>query len=514
MGMITAATITEIGFDNAPKHAMGNMYFLGNVEIKEREWLLNLLAQNNERDSLFKDSVLLELRHFSDFFSTVLFSFGSALVLRKIIRKNKRLKLILQFKELQQVRNNIEKGSFAYDTLLFNQSAFQILKNRSHLANLVCLAILFGDEFIDGIAQVYGKERIQQILYNKNINFSLQQKIDSDSIELYYQFDIRSFLPETVLKSTNEKYAISYYEFYEHLLFLLSELNRHLNALGRVKSLHAANLICTVCNKCFDTYQTDIVSFNPNYSLQELIEYQEKKDDDIIQGLLALRSVLLQKKTRFYQSKFASWSIMVRTMQVYDDMQDVASDANYQMNFLCYFSKNYYSTEWIWLQNNLALIHALEGQIKHLLISVYMPASVMMCMQYAKNLSQNYLSWDQKKITGYLWKKNWFLCQKEPYANSNEIDQHIYGKVKCSVKDKLWVLQQKVLSIKDPILNEDVLYAHIADIAIMDSLLRQSFYRSLSKKDAYFLKHSFFDFPIFKKAALVKRWILKEGETN
>ncbi|HVX51553.1 MAG TPA: hypothetical protein VHB48_15430, partial [Chitinophagaceae bacterium] len=81
--------------------------------------------------------------------------------MRKHIRKNKRLNYILQFKELLQVRNNIEKGSFAYDTLLFKQSAWQVFKNSSHLANLVCLAILFGDEFIDGIAQEHGKHNIR-----------------------------------------------------------------------------------------------------------------------------------------------------------------------------------------------------------------------------------------------------------------------------------------------------------------------------------------------------------------
>jgi len=43
----------------------------------------------------------------------------------------------------------------------------------------------------------------------------------------------------------------------------------------------------------------------------------------------------------------------------------------------------------------------------HTTISLYMPASCMMAMQYARNIAHTKLSWVQRKIQNYLWRKNW-----------------------------------------------------------------------------------------------------------
>ena len=114
------------------------------------ESLVKFLKENAAYEREFAESTGKEVLHFIQFTGTMLWAFPLALYMRWKIRKNKQLNYILQFKELLQVRNNIEKGSFAYDTLLFKQSPVQLLSNKSHLAKLVCLAILFGDEFIDG----------------------------------------------------------------------------------------------------------------------------------------------------------------------------------------------------------------------------------------------------------------------------------------------------------------------------------------------------------------------------
>jgi len=208
----------------------------------------------------------------------------------------------------------------------------------------------FGDEFIDGIAAEHGKENIQRILCNENLDYYLRCKKENGRHELYYEFDICEVLPSEVLENINTKYGITYKAFYNHLQFLLQEMNSYLNKLEDEKAAEAAQLICKACNKCFDTYKADINEFDENYTLTDLLQYQKTKDDDIIQVLLTLRAVLLNKKQLQYQKQFGSWSSMVRSMQLYDDMQDVAGDCDFQMNVLCFFAKNYFTEEWLWLQ--------------------------------------------------------------------------------------------------------------------------------------------------------------------
>jgi hypothetical protein len=434
--------------------------------------------------------------------------------MRKMVRGNKRLNYILQFKELQQVRSNIEKGSFAYDTLLFGLKPWQVLQNKSHLANLVCLAILFGDEFIDGIAQCYGKEAVREILANPKIDFSLRYRLTQNGAELYYEFDIRELLPNWVLDTVNEKYGISYRDFYAHLLFLLSEMNLQFSKLYEHQKAPAASLICKVCNLCFDTYKTDLAQFTDNYSIEQLLQYQQRKDDQIIQVLLELRCILLNKHLKTNQPKFANWSLMVRSMQVYDDLQDLALDHGYQMNFVCYFAHQFFKKEWNWLQDNQEKLAGLKGMEQAMMVSVNMPASTILCMQYAKQLVQGNLSWVQQKITGYLWKKNWFGWDNDlPLTERAAFGAvaNMYGKNKLTLIDKVQLLQEKILSVKDPLISEDLRFAHLADTAFLDHELGQHFLSSLSKKDRYFIQQQFFSFPIQQKAALVKRWLLQMG---
>lgn len=482
--------------------------------MAEREWVLQLLAGNQERDLLSNQDLWEELKQFGGFLHSIVFSFGAGMIMRKLVRRNKRLNYILQFKELQQVRSNIEKGSFAYDSLLFGLKPWQVLQNKSHLANLVCLAILFGDEFIDGIAQLYGKEAVREILANPKIDFSLRYKLSPNGSTLYYEFDIRKLLPHWVLDTVNEKYGISYRDFYAHLLFLLEEMNLQFAKLYEHQIATAASLICKVCNLCFDTYKTDIAQFSNQYSIAQLLQYQQRKDDQIIQVLLELRCVLLNKHVKTYRPQFANWSLMVRSMQVYDDLQDLAQDHGYQMNFVCYFANQFFKKEWNWLQDNQALLAGLKGMDQAMMVSLHMPASTMLCMQYAKHMVQGNLSWVQQKITGYLWKKNWFGWDKDlPLAERAAFAAiaRMQGKHDLTLLEKVQLLQEKMVSVKDPLISEDLRFAHIADTAFLDHELCQHFLSSLSRKDRYLIQHQFFSFPIQQKAALVKRWLLQLG---
>ena len=494
--------------------AFTELHSLDATAMAEREWVLQLLAGNQERDLLSNQDIWEEFKQFGGFLHSIVFSFGAGMIMRKLVRRNKRLNFILQFKELQQVRSNIEKGSFAYDSLLFGLKPWQVLQNKSHLANLVCLAILFGDEFIDGIAQLYGKEAVREILANPKIDFSLRYKLTPNGATLYYEFDIRELLPHWVLDTVNEKYGISYRDFYAHLLFLLEEMNLQFAKLNEHQIATAAGLICKVCNLCFDTYQTDIAQFSNQYSIAQLLQYQQRKDDQIIQVLLELRCVLLNKHVKTYRPQFANWSLMVRSMQVYDDLQDLAQDHGYQMNFVCYFAQQFFKKEWNWLQDNQAKLAAVKGMDQAMMVSLNMPASTMLCMQYAKQMVQGNLSWVQQKITGYLWKKNWFGWDKDlPLSERAAFGAiaKMQGKNESTLLEKVQLLQEKIVSIKDPLISEDLSFAHIADTAFLDHELCEHFLSSLSKKDRYFIQQQFFSFPIQQKAALVKRWLLQLG---
>jgi len=473
----------------------------------EEEAVIKLLEENRQHDGMFTAKLSAELLNFLQFTASMLCAFPVGLYMRKRIRKNKRLNYILQFKELLQVRNNIEKGSFAYDTLLFKQPALQLFKNKSHLANLVCLAILFGDEFIDGIAAAYGKQNIQEILNNKNVDYYLRHKKTTAGHELYYEFDIRTVLPQNVLDSTNAKYGITYKAFYDHLQFLLKEMNRYLNKTGDGKATEAAQLICRACNKCFDTYKADINEFDANYTLADLLQYQKTKDDDIIQVLLTLRAVLLDKKQLQYQKQFSSWSSMVRSMQLYDDMQDVAGDCNFQMNVLCYFAKNYFIAEWHWLQQNKYKMQKYKGLKLHSNISLHMPASCMMAMQYARNIAHTKLSWVQRKIQNYLWRKNW-LGFNNPLLNEKGFClSAVMNKKDNSIPLKLHYIQKQVMQVDHHFINEDMKWAYMIDVALMDDELKTFLLQKLTRKERYFLTSCYLEFPIEQKAVLVKKMV-------
>ncbi len=464
-----------------------------------------MLQENNRHDHNFTYSLATETLHFLRFTTAMLSAFPAGMFMRKRIRKNKRLNYILQFAPLLQVRNNIEKGSFAYDTMLFKQSAFSILKNKSHLANLVCLAILFGDEFIDGIATQYGKQNIKKILRDTSVDYNLRYKKTNGGYELYYAFDICDVLPQHVLDSVNCKYAITYKAFNSHLLFLLAEINIYLNKLDEEKATEAAQLICRVCNKCFDTYKADINEFDENYSLTELLAYQKTKDDDIIQVLLTLRAVLLDKKQLQYQKQFSSWSSMVRSMQLYDDMQDAAADCDFQMNVLCYFAKNYFEGEWQWLQQNKCVLQNLAGLALHSTISLNMPASCILCHQYARNIAHTKLGWVQRKIQNYLWRKNW-LGIKNPLLSSGPFClSEIMNKNEASIALKLHFIQKKVMQVNSPFITHEMKLAHIMDVSLFDEELKKYVLGNLTKKENYFLNSCYLEFPIRQKAALVQR---------
>jgi hypothetical protein len=464
-----------------------------------------LIAQNQQATTQLNQSGLYELRNFLSFSKTMIWAYPAAYFMRWKIRRNKPLQHILQYPALLSVRNNIEKGSFAYDSLLFKENIFSILSNRSHLANLVCLAILFGDEFIDGIATAYGKQKTAALLNNKEYNFYLQHSQTSKGAALHYAFDICSLLPQAVLNTTNDKYNITYTAFYKHLLYLLAEMNRHLQKLEATKSAEAAALICRVCNLCFDTYKTDISYTNNAYSLDELLNYQKSKDDDIIHFLLTLRAVLLNKKQLQYQKQFSGWSSMVRSMQLYDDMEDAAKDCDFQMNACCWFAQQYFADEWQWLQRHKNTVQLKKDIELNACIALHMPASCMMVMQYAQHIACTKLSWVQRKITNYLWRKNWL-----GFTDSNTFSiAQLMQKPQASAPLQLHYISQKINNTNSTLITSGIKAAWIIDIALMDASLRSYIRKKISRKEWYRLTNCFLEYSVQNKAQLLQK-IMKQ----
>ncbi len=474
-----------------PNYSLGKQSILQKVndgyEIKQ------LIKENEAFDASFKITFVKELKHFLQFTAQMIFAFPLGMCMRYRIRKNKRLNHILQFEELKSVRRNIEKGSFAYDTILFKISPFQLLKNKSHLANLVCLALLFGDEFIDGIATTFGKENTKNILNNKQYNYYLQHKKTDNKFELYYAFDICDVLPESVLNVVNNKYNINYKVFYNHLQFLLAEINLHLNKLPDAIATEAANLICNVCNKCFDSYKVDVEAFSLDYDLTKLLQYQQSKDDEIIKILLELRATLLKKNNSSYKKYFASWAYMIRSMQVYDDMQDVAADCDYQMNFLVFFAKTFFEKEWAWLQQNKEALKKEVTLKVQQTVALFMPASMMLCMQYNKNITNNNLNWVQQKIQNYLWRKNWMNTSA------------VIDKQSISIEN----IAETILPIQHELISIEMKYAHILDTALLHNELNKNAFKSLSKKEGYCLKNFYATLPTNTKVTFAKKIMMK-----
>ncbi len=471
--------------------------------VPSGSWIEDIVTHNNNAAAVVNYSLRTETRRFLQFTKTMIWAYPLAHIMRWHVRRNKNLQQILQFKELLPVRNNIEKGSFAYDSLLFKQSFFQLLQNKSHLANLVCLAILFGDEFIDGIADTFTKEKTAALLNNTAYNFNLQCKETQQSYELYYAFDICELLPHEVLGSTNAKYEISYAQFYKHLLFLLDEMNRHLTKLKKETAQEAAQLICKVCNLCFDTYKTDVAGFHANYTLEELLHYQKSKDDDIVNILLTLRAVLLNKRQLKYQKEFGSWSSMVRCMQLYDDMEDAAKDCDFQMNLCCWFARNYFPDEWSFLQQHKEHLKQLKGVTLNATIALNMPGSCILVMQYARHLTCTKLNWVQRKITNYLWRKNWLGINNtvSNYDNSFCFST-LMKKENASVPMRLHFIKQQVNSVQHELISDEMKQAWMMDIALMDATIRSYTLKHTTKREGYYLSSYFLENAPGNKAAI------------
>lgn len=418
------------------------------------------------------------------------------------VRRNKKLAAVFALQNIEEVVATIEKGSFAYDRLLFNVSLVSFLKNKSHLANLVCLGILFGDEFIDGIAQTYGKEQVRHLLTRYEGKYYLHiRRHANGQLEFYYPLDVTEALPAEVLDSINPKFGISYHHFYILLLQLLEQMNEALNRLHPELRHETAAHIIRVCNQCFDTFICDIEHFNPHYSFEELLQNQHAKDSSIIYSLLCVRALLLNKNKPQYQRHYKGWTAIVHNMQLYDDMQDAAKDLDYQMNTLHYFARTCAPTEWAWLQQQQPHLLQLPRRVLHATLMLHMPVSVMLVMQLARTICQNDLSWTQHKIHNYLWLKNWY-CMADTQVSLQQLLPAAARTGNTAVDVCRFIGKARNAHVTDA-----MLAAHITDLLLMDERERRRLMQANSLTARYFMRYCPLETPLSLKQAWLTKYI-------
>jgi hypothetical protein len=306
----------------------------------------------------------------------------------------------------------IQGGSFAYNTLLLGITPLHKSASKTIIADLTCLAILFGDEFIDGISQTAGKAFVTAIIKDNKEYFYLQYRIENGKAVLYYRFDVRQVIPSAVLEKSNEKYAVSYNNFYDLLLLLLQEINNHLAKLTKEESIEIAGKITTVCNACFDTYVHDIEATPVQLgsgNITELLHFHKQKNQPIQYQLLELRCMLAKRLHVMEQPSVNGWLNIIAVMQYYDDMLDAAADDDYQDNVFLNIAMHKAAGEYDWFKANKNLLAEDKNMARTL--SVHMPCSVFECMKLIGRMVQQ-MDWQQQKICNYLLRKNWFVKER------------------------------------------------------------------------------------------------------
>src|SRR5215831_5179666 len=136
--------------------------------------------------------------------------------------------------EFDKLWRTIQKGAFAYNNLFLALSPFQ--RHATDLADITTLTLFFGDEFIDGLAEVTGKPFIQKMIESDDQQFYLYKKIHGNKVSLHYRFRLDQLLQKEILNEVNDKYHITYQRFHELLHLFLCEMNEYLAQLDFEKA--------------------------------------------------------------------------------------------------------------------------------------------------------------------------------------------------------------------------------------------------------------------------------------
>jgi len=399
--------------------------------------------------------------------------------------------------------DSICKGSFAYNTFLVRKPAFSKHYTNTFLADLTCLALLFGDEFIDGICTEIGKTTVQQLLKDNGNRFYLNiTKKENSYPELEYSFDLHKLIPASLWKIKNEKYGICYFEFYELLKDLLDLMNERLSKMNPSLAEKAALKIKECCDLCFDTFIHDVKDTPVQLYYKGLVPptvWHEKKNRSIQLKLLELRCVLFNKKVDCFEKNFTGWLDIISTMQVYDDMQDCRSDEHFQDNLLLSFASGSFPEEMEWFHENKK--NFFDDEQWRLLVSAHMPCSAYLCTKFTKDRMIENMNWVQKKICNYLWKNSWFAptlviekrTEPENLKKFNELLDSTFPIYLLTGSETEW-------------------RSYALEIAFHDKQLQKYILSRASFLKRYFLFFNFIQMSSFEKTELVKEIIARADE--
>lgn len=433
-----------------------------------------------------------EIAHWFDPVNFYVYLWQPVRIRNGFLTKHPFFKTAFQLPHFNLLWDNICKGSFAYNTFLFRRPAFSKNYNHTFLADLTCLALLFGDEFIDGICNEIGKEKVQHVLIENGNRFYLNMSKGSAYAELEYSFDLYKLLPESIWKIKNEKYGIDYKEFYELLKSLLDLMNDRLKKMQHSISEKAATKIKEACDLCFDTFIHDVKDTPVQLFYKGMVPptaWHEKKNRSIQMKLLELRCVLFGKSIDRFEKNFNGWLDIISTMQVYDDMQDCRGDEKFQDNLLLAFASGNFPEEMEWFHQNKN--KSCNDEQWRMEVSLNMPCSVYLCTKFTKERMVQNMNWVQKKICNYLWKNNWFKPggNSQPALKLEEVLEKTFPVFKLTKSETEWK-------------------SYAIEICFHNNPLRKHILSKTGFLRRYFLFFNFLHMSSFEKTELAQKIIL------
>ena len=399
--------------------------------------------------------------------------------------------------------NTICKGSFAYNTFLFRKSPFSKNYNSTFLADLTSLALLFGDEFVDGICTETGKTKMQELLKENGNNFYLLiNKNRSGYPELEYSFDLYKLIPVSLWQIKNEKYDISYGEFYELLKDLLDVMNHRLKKMNCSSAEKAAIKIKEVCDYCFDMFIHDVKDTPiqlQHKGVNPPTAWHEKKSRSIQLKLLELRCILFNRSINYFEKTFNGWLDIISAVQVYDDMQDCRSDDHFQDNLLLAFASGNFPEEMEWFHENKKIFF--DDKQWRMQISIHMPCSTYLCTKFTKDKMTGNMNWAQKKICNYLWRNNWFNSALD-FEKRNDLEN----------ENRLYEIVDKTFPVYELTGSETEWKSYVLEVAFHDKQLKNYILSKVNWLKKYFLLCNFIQMSSFEKTDLIKKIFLPEAK--
>jgi hypothetical protein len=393
--------------------------------------------------------------------------------------------------EFDRLWRTIQKGAFAYNNLFLGLSPFR--RHATDLADITTLALFFGDEFIDGLAETAGKPFVQKLIASDNQQFHLYKRVHGNKVSLHYRFRLDQLLSPEILNQLNEKYHISYQKFYELLHNFLRLMNEYLGRLNFEKAEKVAGRIADSCNTCLASFLHDVHTCSDHCHLQNeasVLHFHESKTAYMQERLLELRCALADKEQAMFSIQIPGWLDVMRVVQIYDDIQDMIIDDGLQDNLVLSTAYHYFPDEWNWFCSHKRKSKLQNEQ--YLLLALYMPCSLQHCMQLAADKIKT-MNWEQQKIMHYLLLKNKYLVYREDFFPKDDFLFNFY-----------WCIKNRMAHLPP-----EAVKSFVIDICIHLKETRRPMLRNVGFSTAYQLRYNLFTLSHQDKALIFDKVFAK-----